>query len=92
MRDRYTLRNREFFQHVMQYPGRGAPYTVRSLAAAAGLSHHSLIGHLSSGTRTDCDAPTAHRIAEAVGVAVLVLFAPPSSPEQNEPDPTSAPT
>jgi len=85
VRDRYTLRSRDFFQYVMQHPGRGTPYTVRSLAAAVGLSHHSLIGHLSSGMRTDCDAVIAHRIAEAVGVGVLVLFAPSTSPETNNP-------
>jgi len=92
VRDRYTLRNREFFQYVMQYPGRGAPYTVRSLAEAVGLRHHSLIGHLSSGARTDCDATTAHRIAEAVGVAVLVLFAPPAAPNATETDTKNTPT
>ncbi|WP_030878802.1 hypothetical protein [Streptomyces sp. NRRL S-1868] len=91
MRSRYSLRDRALFQYVMRHPGRGAPYTVRSLAQAAGLSHHSLIGHLLSGARVDCDAETAHRIAEAVGVAVLVLFAPSPYPKQTEPDTKSHP-
>ncbi|HCA85501.1 MAG TPA: hypothetical protein DEQ61_08410 [Streptomyces sp.] len=82
MSERYKLRNREWLQFVMQHPGRGTPYTVRSLAASIGLSHHSQVGHLHSGERDDCDRDVAHAIAEAVGVAVLVLFAPPASPKQ----------
>lgn len=77
---RYKLRSKEVLHHVMQHPGRGTPYTVRTLAAAIGLTHHSLVGHLHSGERDDCDRDVAHNIAEAVGVAVLVLFAPPASP------------
>lgn len=84
MRVRYALRDRAWLQYVMKHPGRGTPYTVRSLAAAAGLSHHSLVGHLLSGERTDCSPEVAHGIAEAVGVAVLTLFAPPSSPDRDE--------
>lgn len=86
MNERYTLRSKDVLRHVMQHPGRGTPYTVRSLAAAIGLSHHSLIGHLHSGVRSDCDRDVAHDIAEAVGVAVLVLFAPPASPQRTDPD------
>lgn len=81
---RYTLRSREWLQFAMKHPGRGAPYTVRSLAEAVGLSHHSLIGHLLSGERKDCSAELAHGIAEAVGVAVLTLFVPPASPPRDE--------
>ena len=66
----------------MDHPGRGTPYSVRSLGAAIGR-HHSLIGHLLRGTRDDCEMEDAHAISEAVGVAVLVLFAPPASPEPN---------
>lgn len=85
MRVRYALRKPELLREVMQHPGRGTPYTVRSLADAIGLSHHSLIGHLLSGERKDCDFEVAHAIAGAVGVAVLVLFAPPASPDQIDP-------
>ncbi len=91
MRVRYRLRDRGVLQYLMQHPGRGTPYTVRSLADAIGLSHHSLIGHLVSGRRADCDAGTAHNIAESLGVAVLVLFAPPASPDPNNTDPNTAP-
>lgn len=91
MRVRYRLRDRGVLQYVMHHPGRGTPYTVRSLASAVGLSHHSLIGHLVSGQRAECDAHTAHGISEALGVAVLVLFAPPSSPDPNNPVPNPDP-
>lgn len=84
MRVRYTLRSREILQWVMDHPGRGVPHTLRSLADAAGLAHHSTIGHLLSGRTRGCDAEVAHAIAREVGVAVLVLFAPPASPESNE--------
>lgn len=71
----------------MDHPGRGNPYSIRQLADAIGLSHHALVGHLLTGERGDCDSETAHRIAEALGVSVRVLFAQPASPETNEPDP-----
>jgi hypothetical protein len=81
---RYKLRDRRILQWIMQHPGRGTPYTIRSLAREASLST-SLIGHLHSGHRDDVDMVDAHNIAEALGVAILVLFAPPSSPEHNDP-------
>lgn len=89
---RYTLRDREILQHCLQHPGRGTSYSVRSLASAIGLSHHSLIGHLLTGERTECDRDVAHDIAEAVGVAVLVLFAPPATPDQTGTDRDRTPT
>lgn len=85
MRVRYQLRDRKILNWVMRHPGRGAPYTVRTLAADAGCSP-TLIGHLHSGRQKDCSMDDAHHIAEAVGVAVLVLFAPPPSPKQIDAD------
>ena len=79
---RYDLKNKQILQWVMDNPGRGVPYTTRSLGKAIGR-HHSLIGHLLTGERRSCDAGDAHAIAEAVGVALLVLFAPPASPKPN---------
>lgn len=79
---RYDLRSKQILRWVMDHPGRGAPYTTRSLGDRIG-KHHSLIGHLLTGERRDCDADVAHAISEAVGVAVLVLFAPPASPNPN---------
>jgi hypothetical protein len=83
LRTLYTLRDRTILRWVMQHPGRGVPYSVRELAAAANCSH-SLVGHLLSGQRGACDMEVAHRIAESLGVAVLVLFAPSASPERTE--------
>lgn len=70
----------------MDHPGRGAPYTTRTLGSAVGR-HHSLIGHLLTGERRYAEAEDAQAIAETVGVALLVLFAPPASPNQNGPAP-----
>lgn len=86
MSARYSLRDPKILRWVMDHPGRGTPYSIRQLAEAIGLSHHALIGHLLTGERSDCSTETAHRIAEALGVAVLVLFAPSASPETNESD------
>lgn len=87
MRVRYTLRDPSILKWVMDHPGRGKPHTIRSLSEAVGLSHHSAIGHLLSGRTSDCDYQVAHDIAREVGVAVLVLFAPPASPDPNEANP-----
>lgn len=87
MRVRYRLRSRQWLQFVMNNPGRGAPYSIRDLAEAAGIKHHSIIGHLLTGERDDCLVVDAHAISEALGVAVLVLFAPPASPNPDDPSP-----
>ncbi|MER5461599.1 XRE family transcriptional regulator [Streptomyces sp. NPDC002668] len=87
MNVRYDLRDPKILRWTMDHPGRGTPYSIRELAETVGLTHHALIGHLLTGERQDCDITTAHRIAGAVGVAILVLFAPPASPEQNGSDP-----
>lgn len=86
MNVRYDLRDPKILRWVMDHPGRGVPYSTRELAKEIGLSYHSLIGHLLTGKLTDCPIEVAHRIAEVTGVAVLVLFAPPASPEQNASD------
>lgn len=80
MSRRYALRNPNILRWVMDHPGRGAPYSVRSLAEAAGCSP-SLIGGLLTGRQKTADMQDAHAIAEAGGVAVLVLFAPPATPD-----------
>lgn len=80
---RYTLRDRDLMRRIMQHPGRGTSYSVRTLAEAVGCSP-TTIGHLLSGQRVDADMQHAHRIAEALGVAVLVLFAPPPSPNADD--------
>lgn len=74
----------------MQHPGRGAPFSVRTLAEAAGIPA-ATVGHLVSGRVSSCDMQTAHALTEALGVAVLVLFAPPPSPNQTVSNPTEHP-
>jgi transcriptional regulator with XRE-family HTH domain len=77
---RYALRDLGTFKKIMEAPGRGVPYTVRDLADATGVSR-SQIGRLLTGDLDNLDVNDAHRIAEALGVAVLVLFMPPVSPK-----------
>lgn len=84
MNIRYTLRDRKILRWIMDHPGRGAPYSIRTLADASGVSR-TQVGHLLSGTRADLEATDAHHITEALGVAVLVLFAPPPSPIGDDP-------
>lgn len=89
MKVRYTLRHPKALKWAMDHPGRGESYSIRELAEVVG-KHHSLIGHLLAGERETCDMELAHAISEAVGVGVLVLFAPPASPKQT--DPATGPT
>ncbi|MFE3400745.1 helix-turn-helix domain-containing protein [Streptomyces anulatus] len=74
----------------MENPGRGVPFSVRQLAEAVGLAP-ATVGHLVSGRMTTCDMEAAHALSEALGVAVLVLFAPPSSPNPNISAPGDSP-
>ncbi|WP_411078481.1 helix-turn-helix domain-containing protein [Streptomyces sp. cmx-10-25] len=69
----------------MGSPGRGAPYTVRELAETTGVSR-SQVGRLLTGRLDNLDVNDAHAVAEALGVAVLVLFMPPSSPKKGHSD------
>ncbi|MEV4041520.1 helix-turn-helix transcriptional regulator [Streptomyces sp. NPDC049744] len=75
----------------MESPGRGVPYTVRDLAEAAGVSR-SQIGRLLTGDLDNLGVNDAHAVAEALGVAVLVLFMPPASPKQGHSDNSITPT
>lgn len=76
---RYELRALDLLKRIMEHPGQGQSYTVRSLAKATGISR-TQIGRLVSGQQSDLGVIEAHRVAEALGVAVLVLFIPPPSP------------
>lgn len=76
---RYTLRDLDLFKKIMKSPGRGVPYTVRELADATGISR-SQVGRLLTGDIDSMNVNDAHALAEALGVAVLVLFMPPVSP------------
>lgn len=77
---RYTLRDLETLKKIMEHPGRGAPYSIRTLAEASGISR-SQVGRLATGELPDLPVNEAHQMSEALGVAVLVLFMPPASPK-----------
>lgn len=76
---RYTLRDTGLLAKLMEHPGTGVPYTVRTLAAASGCSRGK-IERLHCGKQASLPMFEAHAVAEALGVAVLVLFMPPVSP------------
>jgi len=80
---RYALRKPALLADLMDHPGRGTPYSTRTLAEAVGC-HHSLVHRLLTGTQETVDMQLAHAISEALGVAVLVLFVPPSSPDPTD--------
>lgn len=84
MNERYALRDPKILRLAMEHPGRETPYSIRKLAEAVGLPHHSGIGHLLTGERQDCDEALAKRIAEALGVSFGLLFTPSLSPDRNE--------
>lgn len=88
---RYSLRDLDVLKKIMESPGRGHSYTVRSLAEASGVSR-SQVGRLVAGTRNSLDVNEAHALAEALGVAVLVLFVPPASPKQGRSGNGTTPT
>ncbi|MFD5294721.1 helix-turn-helix domain-containing protein [Streptomyces mutabilis] len=88
---RYRLRDLPTFKKIMESPGRGVPYTVRDLADVTGVSR-SQIGRLLTRDLDNLDVNDAHAIAEALGVAVLVLFMPPVSPKEGQPDNKTTPT
>lgn len=63
----------------MKNPGRGTPYSFRELAEASGCSS-ALIQKLANGKQPTANVLDAHSLVEALGVAVLVLFMPPVTP------------
>lgn len=79
---RYALRDRSILKWVMEHPGTGAPFSVRTLAQASRCGKGVIEGLLSGHQKT-ASMDDAHSISEAIGTAVLVLFAPPSSPDQD---------
>lgn len=83
LRVRYAIRDHDLLIKLMQNPGRGTPYSTRTLAEAVGC-HHSLVHRLITGQQETVDMELAHDVAEAVGVAVLVLFDPPASPNPTD--------
>ena len=70
----------------MKHPGRGAPFGYDSLAEASGCGR-GLIEKLATGRQNTADVDDAHSLVEALGVALLVLFAPKASPDSDDTSP-----
>lgn len=87
---RWTLRSIEIFKHYMDFPGRGKPYSVRTLAEDSGVSQ-GVIEKLLTGRQPTADVEDATALSETVGSAILPLFAPPASPEPNRTSRTPTP-
>lgn len=77
---RYALRDLDYFQKTMKTPGRGIPYEPPELAEVTGISRSQMY-RIVAGEVPAIPVEQAHAIAEALGVAVLVLFMPPASPK-----------
>ncbi|MFI9244215.1 helix-turn-helix domain-containing protein [Streptomyces sp. NPDC053086] len=75
----------------MLNPGRGESFSVRSLAEASGVGQ-GVIDKLLAGRQRTADVLDAIALAEALGVAINVLFAAPVSPNLNRTSRPSAPT
>jgi transcriptional regulator with XRE-family HTH domain len=75
----------------MQYPGRGRPYSIRTLAEESGVSA-GVIDKLITGKQDNVDVDDATALAEAVGSAIFPLFAPPASPNLNRTSRIHTPT
>jgi len=83
---RWSLRSISVLKHHMDYPGRVEPYSVRTLAKASGVGQ-GVIEKLLTGRQRTADVDDAIALAEALGVAINPLFAPPSSPKQSHTSP-----
>lgn len=85
------LRSAQIFRWIMENPGRGKPYSIRGLAEASGVSRN-VVAKLASSGQDSADVNDAHALAEALGVAVLVLFMPSASPELDDASHAKPPT
>lgn len=90
MSRRWSLRSIPVFKHYMQFPGRGRPFSVRTLAIESGVSQ-GVIEKLLTGRQRTADVLDATALAEAVGSAIFPLFAPPTSPDPNRSSRPSTP-
>ncbi|NNJ04194.1 XRE family transcriptional regulator [Streptomyces sp. PKU-MA01144] len=71
----YRLVSADLLRTLMRRTGTGASVSVRELAALAGIPHGT-IGNLLTGEQEAVLASSAHSIAAAIGVDVLVLWIP----------------
>ncbi|MFJ2675069.1 helix-turn-helix domain-containing protein [Streptomyces sp. NPDC087525] len=72
----YKLVDRAVLRTLMKRTGDGQPITIRGLADAAGIQHHSTIGHLLTGEQEAVPFEIAEAIASRIGVDLLVLWVP----------------
>ncbi|MGW4810495.1 hypothetical protein ACWEPB_02470 [Kitasatospora cineracea] len=84
MVDRSRLHDPETLRWVMQHPGRGEPYTVRTLAKAADCNP-ATIGHLLAGRQESTAKLRAERIARALGCSTRTLFMSAASTDSSDP-------
>jgi hypothetical protein len=75
----------------MEFPGRGKPFSVRTLAKESGVGE-GVIDKLLTGRQSTADVDDATALAEAVGSAIFPLFAPPSSLNLNHSSRSTPPT
>jgi hypothetical protein len=71
----YKLLDPQLLRTLMKRTGTGASVSVRELAALADVPRSS-IGALLTGTQQAVQEAAAHSIADALGVDLLILFAP----------------
>jgi transcriptional regulator with XRE-family HTH domain len=75
----------------MQRTGTGRSITTRELAAASGLSHGT-ISNLLTGICDEIPCDNSHLLTKAIGVDVLILFAPTGrcTPANDQPETETA--
>lgn len=77
----YKLVDRDLLRRLMERTGTGASISIRALADVVGVPHGT-IGNLLSGYQESVPSDVAHRIATVIGVALLILWAPPRTPAE----------
>lgn len=71
----YRPVNIELFRQLMQRTGDGAPVSFRELATDAGV-HRNTVNNLLNGDQETIPEPSAHALAQRLGVDLLVVFEP----------------
>ncbi|MFJ6748299.1 helix-turn-helix domain-containing protein [Streptomyces sp. NPDC091266] len=72
---RYRLVDADLLRRLMARTGTGSSLSVRQLAAASGVSHGT-IENLLQGRIKTARPDVSHKIAGAIGVDLLILWAP----------------
>lgn len=72
---RYRLVDPELLRTLMKRTGTGSGISNRELAAAVGVSHGTIDNLLNGASKTQKE-PVASAICQAIGVDLLILWAP----------------